>query len=85
MKQEDAPARLVADELLLLRRGGAGEEDRGGALLAAGWRNEHPAFVLLGLVLIGDEGEAEHLDEPRDRLVIVGDDEADVGDGVGIL
>jgi len=43
--------------------------------------DEQPAFVLLGLVLVRDEGEAEHLGEPGDRLIIVADDEGDVGKG----
>ena len=67
-KQKDAPARLVTDEGLLLRRGGAGEEEGGGGGARAGRRDEHPPFVLLGLVLMGDEGEAELLLEPGDRL-----------------
>ena len=78
-EQEDAPACLVADEGLLLRLGSAGEEEGNGVLAGAGRRDEHPAFVLLRLVLVGDEGEAEHAREPGDRLVIVADDEGDVG------
>jgi hypothetical protein len=35
-------------------------------------------------MLVGDEGEAELLREPGDRLVIVADDEGDVGEGLGI-
>ena len=34
------------------------------------------AFVLLGLMLVGDEGEAELVREPGNRLAIVADDEA---------
>ena len=56
-EQENAPARLVADEDLLLRRGGAGEEEGRGLVARAGRRDERPAFVLLGLVGVGDEGE----------------------------
>ena len=39
-EQENPPARLVADERFLLRRGGAGEEERGGAGRSAGRRDE---------------------------------------------
>lgn len=64
----------------------AGEEEGGGVLVHAGRRDEQPAFVLLGLMLLGDEGEAEDTREPGDRLVIVADDEGDVGDvGEGVL
>jgi hypothetical protein len=58
-EQENAPARLVADEGLLLRRGGAGKEEGDAAGAGAGRGDEHPAFVLLGLIAVGDEGEAE--------------------------
>ncbi len=64
-------------------KGGGGEEEGGGVVTGAGRRDEHPAFVLLGLVLIGDEAEAEHLRESGDRLIIVADDERDVGEGLG--
>ncbi len=57
----------------------AREEECGGAYESAGRRDEHRTFVLLGLVLIGDEGEAEHACEPGDRLVIVADDEGWAG------
>ena len=78
-EQKDAPARLVADEGLLLGRRGAGEEEGGGVLARAGRRDEHPAFHFIeGSIL--DEGEAELLREPGDRLVIVADDEGDVGE-----
>jgi hypothetical protein len=70
--------RLVADEGHLLRRRSADEEDRGRALAGAGRRDEHPAFVLLGLVLIGDDGEAELFGELGDGVVITADDEGDV-------
>jgi hypothetical protein len=39
--------------------------------------------VLLGLILMGHESEAEHAREPSDRLVIVAVDEGDVGEGSG--
>lgn len=67
---------LVADEGLLLRRGGAGEEEGGGR--RAGRRDEDSAFVLLGLILVGDEGEAGLLREPGARLGLVAGDEVDV-------
>lgn len=77
------PARLVADESLLARRRGAGEEESGGICPRAGRRDEDPAFVLLGLNRVLDEGEAERSREPGDRLVIVADDEGNVGEGLG--
>jgi hypothetical protein len=49
----------------------------------AGRGDEHPAFVLLGLILVGDEGEAQHALEPGDRLGLVADDEGDLGEGLG--
>jgi hypothetical protein len=55
-----------------------GRRRGGGVVAGAGRRDEHPAFVLLGLMLVGYEGEAEHTREPGDRLVIVADDEGDV-------
>src|SRR3954451_20565170 len=64
----------------LLRGQGAGEEEGGSVRPGAGRGDEHPAFVLLGLVLVGDEGEAQHVREPGDRLVIIADDEGDVGE-----
>lgn len=55
------------------RRKGGG----GGAVVArAERRDEHPRFVLLGLMLIGGEGEAGHARGPGDRFVIVADEEA---------
>ena len=66
----------------LLRRCGAGEEEGGGVVAGAGRRDEHPAFVLLGLMLVGDEGEAELLHDPGDRLVIVADDVGRLGEGL---
>jgi len=58
---------------MLLRRRSAGEEEGGGAPARAGRCDEDPAF---GFVQsrIHDEGEAELLREPNDRLVIVADD-----------
>ena len=55
----------------------------GPALLAWDGAGEQPAFVLLGLILDGDEGEAELVRESGDRLVIAEDDEGDVGEGLG--
>lgn len=46
-------------------------------------RDEHRAFVLLGLILVLNEGEAEHARELGDRLVIVADHGGDVGEGLG--
>lgn len=42
-------------------------------------RDECPALVMLGLILVGDEDEAGLLSGPGGRLVIVADDEGDVG------
>jgi hypothetical protein len=76
----DAPARLVADEGFL-----PGEEARARRMVAA-----HPTLLLLGLMMeppsrcpgdsaapsfVREEGEAELVREPGDRLVIVADDE----------
>lgn len=63
---------------------GADEEEGSGVFARAGWRNEHPALVLLALNLIGDEREAELLHELGDRLVIVANYEGDAGEGSGI-
>jgi hypothetical protein len=67
----------------IVRTAGGGEEEGGGVLAGAGRGDEHPAFFLLGLTFVGNEGEAELLPEPGDRLVIVADDEGDVGEGLG--
>jgi hypothetical protein len=53
-EQEDAAAGLIADEGLLPGRGGAGEEDGGGALRRAGRSDKDPALVLPGLDLVGE-------------------------------
>jgi hypothetical protein len=55
-----------------------GRGEGSGVLAGAGRSDEHPAVVLLKLVDIGDEGEAEHAGVPGDRLVIIADDESDV-------
>ena len=78
-EEEDAPARLIADEAFLPGRGCAGEEDGGGMLRRAGRADRHPALVLLRLVAVLDQGEAELADVEGERFVIVADDEGDMG------
>ena len=51
-----------------------------GVAAGAGRRDEDPAFVLFGLMLVGDAGESELVREPGDCLVIVADDERDMGE-----
>jgi hypothetical protein len=67
----------------------SGEEGRArrrvAVLAGAGRRDEQPALVLLGLILVRYKGEAEHAGEPGDRLVIVADDESDMCEGLGQL
>ena len=41
-----------------------------------------PMLVLLRLMFVGDKGEAELFGEPRNCLVIVANDEGDVGEGL---
>lgn len=53
-----------------------------GVAAGAGRRDEDPAFVLFGLMLVGDAGESELVREPGDCLVIVADDERG-GRGIG--
>jgi hypothetical protein len=65
-------------------KGGGSEEEGGGTVAAAGRRDEHPALVLLGLILVGDDDEAELLREPGDRLVMVADDQGDMGEGYSV-
>ena len=79
-EQEHAPARLIADEARLFGRGGAGEEDRRGILRSTGRADGDPSFVLRGLVTVLDQREAELADIEGERLVIVADDQGDVGD-----
>jgi hypothetical protein len=69
-KEEDAAARLPADELFLLGGGGAGEKQAG--FFGAGGSDEHPALAFDGGVL--DEGKAEDIAIPGDGLVAVADD-----------
>ena len=53
----------------------------GGQLLLQG-----EALVLLRLMAVLDQREAEHAREPGNRLVIVADDQGDVGEvGQGVL
>src|SRR5690606_30926706 len=77
-EQEDAPARLVADELRLLRIRRAREQDRRTARRVARRRHQHPALVLRGLILVGDEREVQRADVKVDRLVIIAHDERDM-------
>lgn len=72
-------AGLVADEARLFFGGGAGEEDGGGVVGRVGWADGDPALALLGDGGVLDEGEAELADVESERLVIVADDEGDVG------
>ena len=78
-EQEHAACGLVADKRLLLRRGGAGEEDGGRVIGRARRADGHPAFVLLGLVAVLDQREAEFADVEGKRFVIVADEEGYVG------
>lgn len=58
----------------------SGREPGGGVVAGAGRGDEDPAFVLLRLILVRSEGEAELLSESGDRLVIVADGECNVGE-----
>lgn len=78
-KQEDAARRLVADRGHLFGRGGAGEEDRGRVFGCVRGADGDPSFVLLGLICIFDEGEAELADVESKRLIIIADEQGDVG------
>jgi hypothetical protein len=78
-EEGDAAAGLVADAGLLVVGRGAGEEDGGGVCRSAGRADGDPALVLLGLVPVLDELEAELADVEGERFVIVADDESDVG------
>lgn len=75
----NAPARLVADDCFLLRRGGAGEKDGGGVVAPTGRGDEDPALAV-ALRVVGDEGEGELVGKPGDRFVMVADNEGDVGE-----
>ena len=57
------------------------EQDRAGLghALAAGRGDQHPPFVLFGLIFVGDQHEAELADVEGDRLVIVAHDQGDMG------
>lgn len=79
-EQEDAARRLVADRGRLFGRGGAGEEDRGPVRRRAGRADGNPAFLLLGLIGILNEREAELADVEGKRLVIITDEQGDVGE-----
>lgn len=84
-EQEDAACGLIADRAGLLGRDGAGKEDRGGVCGCAGRAEGDPALVLLGLVGILHESEAELAGVKGERFVIVADDQGDVGEGLGHL
>jgi len=90
-EEGDAPAGLVADAGLLVVGGGAGEEDGGGVWWRAGRADGDPALgrdhdgiagalVLLGLDDVLDQLEAELADVEGERLVIIANDEGDVGE-----
>src|SRR5829696_4410547 len=79
-EEEDATSRLIADESLLLRRCRAREQERRAGRTG---RSDHdPALVLCRLMRVLHDGEVELLRVERHRLVIVGDDERDVGDAL---
>ena len=78
-EQEHAAAGLVADVLGPMVGGGAGEEDRGGVCGRAGRADRDPPFVLRGLIGVLDQLEAELADVEGERLVMVADDEGDMG------
>src|SRR5262245_16046052 len=79
-EEEDAAARLTADEAFLLRTRGACQEDR---RTRRSWRrNQDPAFVLLGLITVFYEVEMELAAEERDGFVVVPDDQGRMKDGL---
>ena len=75
-KECHAAACLVADELLLIGVGRTGEEKCGAA--GSGRRDQDPAFVLLRLIGVFDEREAERLRKESDRFVVVPNNERDM-------
>ena len=77
-EQEHPSARLVADELGLLRCGRPGEQQ--GRARGAGRRDHDPPLVLLGLVGVLDQREMERAAVEGNGLVVVTDDEGDVDD-----
>jgi len=78
-EQEDPPRRLVADRRFLFGCDRASEEEGSSVLRRAGRADRHPALVLLGLVCVLDQREAELADVEGEGLVIVSDDQGDVG------
>lgn len=72
-------AGVGADVARLMLGRGAGEEDGGGVGGRAGRADRYPALVLLGLVRVLDQFEAGLADMVAKRLVIVADDEGEVG------
>lgn len=79
-EQQHPSPRLIPDEARLIRRRGPGEEDRGGPLPRAGRADGDPALALIGHGRILDQGEPERVDIESKRLVIVADEERDVGE-----
>src|SRR5690554_2819021 len=79
-EQENPPAGLLTNQGDLLRRRRTREEERRAA--ASGRSDRYPALVLLRKWLVLDELEAEHVDIEADGLVIIADQERDVGDGL---
>ncbi len=79
-EQEDAPARLVANAAGLLGRRGTGEQQRGAARRTARRQDPHPSLALFGDRRVLQERETERPAEEGDRLVIVADEEGDVGE-----
>lgn len=57
-EEEDAPARLNANEALLLPRRGRGKEDSGSISRRARRPDRDPALVLRGLVTVLDQRKA---------------------------
>lgn len=81
LQEEEHPAAgLIADERLLLLGGGAGQEQRG--TRSAGRRDDHPALVLLGLVLVLDYAKAELSNVEGKSFIVVTDYEGNVGNGL---
>jgi hypothetical protein len=78
-EEDDTAAGLIADRGLLLGGGALGEEDGGGVRGCAGRADDDPALVLLGLRRVLDQGEAELAYVEGERLVIVADEDSDMG------
>ena len=78
-KEKDAAAGLVADVVRLMVGRGAGEEDGSGVGRGVGRADHDPALALRGLIAVLDQLEPELADVESERLVIVPDDDGDVG------